>query len=95
MYFRLECYKTGSDFSNLGGQFMEGLESNKGLEISDKYNVNQFPATLFLDYNGKVLGRLKGFYPPEYFIKILAMNQSRRRGVINKEENFDELIMSM
>lgn len=26
------------------------------LEISDKYNANQFPTTLFLDYNGKVLG---------------------------------------
>lgn len=28
----------------------------EGLEISDKHNANQFPTTLFLDYNGKVLG---------------------------------------
>jgi thioredoxin-related protein len=67
----------------------------EGLEISDKYNATQFPTTLFLDYNGKVLGRLKGFYPPEYFIKILEMNQHRRRGVFDKEEDFDELITSL
>ena len=67
----------------------------EGLEISDRYNSNQFPTTLFLDYNGKVLGRLKGFYPPEYFIKILEMNQHRRRGVLVKEEDFDELITGL
>ncbi len=67
----------------------------EGLEISDKYNSTQFPTTLFLDYNGKVLGRLKGYYPPEYFIKILEVNQYRRRGVFEKEEDFDVLITSL
>ena len=67
----------------------------EGLEISDKYNSTQFPTTLFLDYNGKVLGRLKGYYPPEYFIKILEVNQYRRRGVFDKEEDFDVLITSL
>ena len=67
----------------------------EGLGISDKYNTTQFPTTLFLDFNGNVLGRLKGFYPPEYFIKILEMNQNRRRGVFVKEEDFDELITSL
>lgn len=67
----------------------------EGLEISDKFNATQFPTTLFLDYTGKVLGRLKGFYPPEYFIKILEMNKHRRRGVFEKEEDFDELITSL
>jgi hypothetical protein len=44
VYFRLEYYKTGSDFFNLSGQFMEGLESQKlkkriKLELSHKrYN---------------------------------------------------------
>jgi thioredoxin-related protein len=66
-----------------------------GLEIGDKYKVTQFPTTLFLDYNGKVLGRLKGFYPPEYFIKMLEMNQNKRRGVFDKEEDFDRLITSL
>lgn len=66
-----------------------------GLEISDKYNAIQFPTTLFLDYNGKVLGRLKGFYPPDYFIKILEMNHHRKRGIFEKEEDFDELITSL
>ena len=69
--------------------------TSEGLEISDKYNATQFPTTLFLDYNGKVLGRLKGFYPPEYFIKILEMNQHRRRGIFDKEEDFDVLITSL
>ena len=71
---------------------VDGIE---GLEISDKYKVTQFPTTLFLDYNGKVLGRLKGFYPPEYFIKMLEMNQNKKRSVFGKEEDFDMLIMSL
>lgn len=71
------------------------MDSSEGLEIGDKYKVIQFPTTLFLDYNGKVLGRLKGFYPPEYFIKMLEMNQNRRRNVFEKEEDFDSLITSL
>lgn len=71
---------------------VDGIE---GLEISDKYKVTQFPTTLFLDYNGKVLGRLKGFYPPEYFIKMLEMNQNKKRSVFGKEEDFDMLITSL
>jgi thioredoxin-related protein len=71
------------------------VQELEGLEIADKYNATQFPTTLFLDYNGKVLGRLKGFYPPEYFIKILEMNQNKRRSVFQKEEDFDVLITSL
>lgn len=66
-----------------------------GLEIADKYQAFQYPTTIFLDYNGNVLGRLKGFYPPEYFIKILQMNQNKRQSVMNKEEDFDALITSL
>jgi len=71
------------------------VQELEGLELADKYQALQYPTTLFLDYNGKVLGRLKGFYPPEYFIKILQMNQYKRRGVFNKEEDFDALITSL
>ena len=71
------------------------VQELEGLDIADKYQAFQYPTTLFLDYNGKVLGRLKGFYPPEYFIKILQMNQNKRRGVFNKEEDFDALITSL
>jgi thioredoxin 1 len=71
------------------------VQELEGLELADKYQALQYPTTLFLDYNGKVLGRLKGFYPPEYFIKILQMNQNKRRGVFNKEEDFDALITSL
>lgn len=71
------------------------VEELEGMEIADKYKVSQFPTTLFLDYNGKTIGRLKGFYPPEYFIKILEMNPSKRKGVFKKEENFDALITSL
>ena len=67
----------------------------EGLGISDKYNTTQYPTTLFLDFNGKVLGRLKWFYPPEYFIKLLEMNPQRKRDLFEKEENFDELIISL
>jgi thioredoxin-related protein len=70
-------------------------DDTDGLEIGEKYKVTQLPTTLFLDYNGKVLGRLKGFYPPEYFIKMLEMNQNKRRGVFDKEEDFDRLITSL
>lgn len=71
------------------------VQEFNGLEIADKYQTFQYPTTLFLDYNGKVLGRLKGFYPPEYFIKILQMNQNRKRSVFNKEEDFDSLVTSL
>lgn len=71
------------------------VQEFNGLEIADKYQIFQYPTTLFLDYNGKVLGRLKGFYPPEYFIKILQMNQNRKLSVFNKEEDFDSLVTSL
>jgi thioredoxin-related protein len=71
------------------------IQELEGLGIADKYNATQFPTTLFLDCNGKVLGRLKGFYPPEYFIKILEMKQNRRRAIFQKEEDFDVLITSL
>lgn len=71
------------------------VQELEGLGLADKYEAYQYPTTMFLDYNGKVLGRLKGFYPPEYFIKILQMNQDRRRSIFNKEEDFDALITSL
>ncbi|MES2518241.1 MAG: thioredoxin family protein [Bacteroidota bacterium] len=75
--------------------FKVDVDELESLEISDKYKVTQFPTTLFLDYDGQVLGRLKGFYPPEYFIKILEMNQNKRRGIFQKEKDFDLLITSL
>ncbi len=66
-----------------------------GLEIGEKYKITQFPTTVFLDHKGKVLGRLKGFYPPEYFIKILEMIKNKRRSTFGKEEDFDRLITSL
>jgi thioredoxin 1 len=71
------------------------VQELEGLGLADKYEAYQYPTTMFLDYNGKVLGRLKGFYPPEYFIKILLMNQHKRRSIFNKEEDFDTLITSL
>jgi thioredoxin 1 len=71
------------------------VQELEGLDLADKYGAFQYPTTMFLDYNGKVLGRLKGFYPPEYFIKILLMNQNKRRSIFNKEEDFDSLITSL
>lgn len=71
------------------------VQEMEGLEIADKYQAFQYPTTVFLDYNGKVLGRLKGFYPPEYFIKALQMNQNKIRSKFNKEEDFDALITSL
>jgi len=67
----------------------------EALEIADKYKVSQFPTTLFLDYNGNALGRLKGFYPPEYFIKMLEMNQNKTGSIFEKEKDFDALITSL
>lgn len=71
------------------------VDNGEGLKMSEKYEVFQLPTTLFLDYNGKVLGRLKGFYSPEYFIKMLEMNQNKQGSVFGKKENFDRLIMSL
>jgi thioredoxin 1 len=71
------------------------VQELEGLGLADKYEAYQYPTTMFLDYNGKVLGRLKGFYPPEYFVKILLMNQDRKRSIFNKEEDFDTLITSL
>ena len=71
------------------------VQELEGLDLADKYQAFQYPTTLFVDYNGKVLGRLKGFYPPEYFIKILQMNQDKRRSIFEKEIDFDALITSL
>lgn len=71
------------------------VQELEGLELADKYEAFQYPTTMFLDYNGKILGRFKGFYPPEYFIRILQMNQNKRQSVMNKEEDFDALITSL
>jgi thioredoxin 1 len=71
------------------------VQELEGLGLADKYEAYQYPTTMFLDYNGKVLGRLKGFYPAEYFVKILLMNQDRKRSIFNKEEDFDSLITSL
>ena len=71
------------------------VQELEGLELADKYQAYQYPTTLFVDYNGKVLGRLKGFYPPEYFIKVLQMNQDRRHSIFEKEIDFDALISSL
>ena len=71
------------------------VDNGEGLKMSEKYEVFQLPTTLFLDYNGKVLGRLKGFYSPEYFIKMLEMNQNKQGSIFGKKENFDRLIMSL
>lgn len=67
----------------------------EALEIAEKYKVTQFPTTLFLDYKGNVLGRLKGFYEPQYFIKMLEMNQNRIKSIFGKEKDFDALITSL
>jgi len=71
------------------------VDNIDGLEIGKKHKVTQFPTTLFLDYNAKVLGRLKGFYPPNYFVKLLQVNQNKRKRGQGKEENFDKLITSL
>ena len=71
------------------------VQELEGLDLADKYQAFQYPTTLFVDYNGKVLGRLKGFYPPEYFIKILQMNQDRRHNMFEKEIDYDALITSL
>jgi hypothetical protein len=71
------------------------MDGKEGVEMGEKYKVIQFPTTLFLDDNGNVLERLKGFFPPEYFIKILEMNQHKRREIFEKEEDFDPKISSL
>lgn len=42
-----------------------------GMDIAEKYNVKQYPTIVFLDYQGRYLNRIKGFYAPEYFVQYL------------------------
>jgi thiol:disulfide interchange protein len=75
--------------------FKVDVEQLEGMEIAEKYQVFQYPTLVFLDYNGKVMGRLKGFYPPDYFIRILEKNLKRKRKYINKEEEFNLMVSSL
>jgi thioredoxin-related protein len=75
--------------------FKVDVEQLEGMEIAEKYQVFQYPTLVFLDYNGKVMGRLKGFYPPDYFIRILEKNLKRKRKYISKEEEFNLMVSSL
>lgn len=75
--------------------FKVDVEQLEGMEIAEKYQVFQYPTLVFLDYNGSVMGRLKGFYPPDYFIRILEKNLKRKRKYANKEEEFNLMVSSL
>jgi thioredoxin-related protein len=64
------------------------MNGKEGVEIGEKYKVIQFPTTLFLDDNGKVLEKLKGFYSPKFFIKIVEINNRKRIKIFVKAEEF-------
>lgn len=42
-----------------------------GMDIADRYGVKQYPTIVFLDAQGKYIGRTKGFQPPALFTQYL------------------------
>ncbi|MFN8357996.1 MAG: thioredoxin family protein [Spirosomataceae bacterium] len=42
-----------------------------GMDIAEKYGVKQYPTIVFLDAQGKYMGRIKGFQPPALFTQYL------------------------
>ena len=47
------------------------VDTEKETKTTYKYGVNALPDNWFLFKNGEIIGRRKGYIPPEMFIKIL------------------------
>ncbi|MBP6386157.1 MAG: thioredoxin family protein [Pseudarcicella sp.] len=62
------------------------------LELTLNNKILNFPTVLFMDYNGKVSGRLIGFYLPEYFYKILEQNLFFKRKNLKNETEFTRMV---
>lgn len=51
----------------------------EGMDIADRYRVVQFPTVVFLDSDGRYIDRVKGFYAPDAFAKIMQQ-MSKAKG---------------
>ncbi|WP_081681375.1 thioredoxin family protein [Flectobacillus major] len=54
------------------------VEQFVGMDVADIYHVSEYPISIVLDYKGKELKRLRGFFPPDYLINILSKYPSFR-----------------
>ncbi len=70
------------------------VESYEGMEISDALQVAQYPTIVFLDSNANAMNRVKGFFPPDYFLRILEKNSNRKLKRGQREEESQESFLS-
>ncbi len=55
-------------------------EKKPGSELAKKYQVSGYPAIVFVDKNGRSVGLIDGYYPPNEFAKRMkAIISSHRR----------------
>ena len=45
------------------------IDIEKNNLLSNSFNVSTIPQNIFVDIDGKEIGRIEGFYPPDIFIK--------------------------
>mgnify|MGYP001160788977 FL=1 len=44
------------------------VEEEKNLLLSETFGVNTIPQNIFVKSNGKEIGRIEGFLPPDLFV---------------------------
>ena len=63
-----------------------------GMAIAEKYQVEEYPTVLFLDFKGRYVSRMKGFYPPNYFVRALdKFSQKQGKKKISEDEDLSLL----
>ncbi len=60
-----------------------------------KYGVKQFPTTLFLDSKGRVIGKMEGFYPADFFMKVMTNNLARSKKMYQAQATYDVYLSSL
>ncbi len=67
-----ETFSNPAVISYLNKHFISiKVDTEKETKTTYKYGVNALPDNWFLFKNGEIIGRRKGYIPPEMFIKIL------------------------
>lgn len=60
-----------------------------------KYQVKQFPTTFFLDNKGRITGKMEGFYPADFFMKVMANNLIRSKKKYQAQATYDVYLSSL
>jgi thioredoxin 1 len=69
------------------------VDTFTGMDIAEKYQVGVYPTVIFLDSRGRYVTRMKGFYPPTYFLKA-AEKFADMKGTKTISEDEDHSVLS-